>query len=208
MELEMNWVDQINNEIKSNGPSTSDEMELWKKHSIYKIPSRVTALNKKAYKPQAISFGPYHYGEEHLMAMEEHKHRALLHFLKRCEKPIELLFQKIDQVVLELRDSYKPLDPIWTLDTPKFVQMMILDGCFILEILRANDCVLDDYAENDPVFGEHGKFYVLPYIKRDMLMLENQIPMLVLRTLIQVETGMEQVTYDQFRICRISTLKL
>jgi hypothetical protein len=183
-------------------------MELWKKHSIYKIPSRVTALNKKAYKPQAISFGPYHYGEEHLMAMEEHKHRALLHFLKRCEKPIELLFQKIDQEVIDLRDSYKPLDPIWTLNTQKFVQMMILDGCFILEILRANDCVLDDYAENDPVFGEHGKFYVLPYIKRDMLMLENQIPMLVLRTLIQVETGMEQVTYDQFRICRISTLKL
>ncbi|XP_045832270.1 UPF0481 protein At3g47200-like [Trifolium pratense] len=192
MELEMKWVEQINEEIRSNSPSIYDEMELWKKHSIYKIPLRVTSLNKKAYKPQAISFGPYHYGEENLKAMEEHKHRALVHFLKRCEKPIELLFQQMDQVAQELRDSYKPLDPIWISDTPKFVQTMILDGCFILEILRANDGVLDDYAENDPVFGEHGKFYVLPYIKRDMLMLENQIPMMVLHTLIKVETGMEK----------------
>jgi hypothetical protein len=205
MELEMNWVDQINNEIKGNGPSIYDEMELWKKHSIYKIPLRVTALNKKAYKPQAISFGPYHYGEENLKAMEEHKHRALVHFLKRCDKPIELVFQQMDQVAQELRDSYKPLDPIWILDSPKFVQMMILDGCFILEILRANDGVLDDYAENDPVFGEHGKFYVLPYIKRDMLMLENQIPMMVLHTLIKVETSMEQVihiiNFESSHIC-------
>ncbi|XP_058746666.1 UPF0481 protein At3g47200-like [Vicia villosa] len=191
MELEMTWIDQINNEINSNGPSISNEMEQWK-HSIYKIPSIVTNLNKKAYKPQAISFGPYHYGEEHLKAMEEHKHRALVHFLKRCEKPIELVFQEMEQVVQELRDSYKPLDPIWISDTPKFVQMMILDGCFILEILKTNDCALDDYAENDPVFGEHGKFHALPYIKRDMLMLENQIPMTVLHTLIQLETTSKQ----------------
>lgn len=189
MELEMKWMDQINEEIKSNGPSIVDQREQWKKHCIYKIPSRVTELNKKAYKPQAISFGPYHYGEEHLKPMEEHKHRALVHFLKRCEKPIELLIQCMDQVVQELRDSYKPLDPIWILDTPKFLKMMILDGCFILEILRANDCVPDDYDENDPVFGEHGKFYVMPYIKRDMLMLENQLPMIVLHTLIEVEIG-------------------
>ncbi|GAU14466.1 hypothetical protein TSUD_250060 [Trifolium subterraneum] len=105
----------------------------------------------------------------------------------------------MDQVAQELRDSYKPLDPIWISDTPKFVQMMILDGCFILEILRANDGILDDYAENDPVFGEHGKFYVLPYIKRDMLMLENQIPMMVLYILIKVETGIEQAGEEIIR---------
>ncbi|XP_058746814.1 UPF0481 protein At3g47200-like [Vicia villosa] len=193
----MNWINQINNEIKCIAPSIYDGMEQWTKHSIYKIPSIVTNPNRKAYKPQAISFGPYHYGEEHLMAMEEHKHRALVHFLKRCEKPIEFVFQAMEQVVQELRDSYKPLDPIWILDTPKFIQMMILDGCFTLEILRANHnhCVVDDYAENDPIFSEHGRFYILPYIKRDMLMLENQIPMTFLRTLIQLEIRTEQ-EYD------------
>ncbi|KAJ1432187.1 hypothetical protein SESBI_06826 [Sesbania bispinosa] len=187
----MNWVDQIKEELKING-HISNEKEQWKRHSIYKVPSRVTELNKKAFRPHAVSFGPYHHREESLKAMEEHKHRALLHFLKRCKKPIELLFQRMDQVVEELRDSYKPLDPIWTQDTPRFLQVMIVDGCFMLEILRANECVPHDYANNDPVFGEHGKLYVMPHIKRDMLMLENQLPMKVLHILIEVETDTTQ----------------
>ncbi|CAJ2653716.1 unnamed protein product [Trifolium pratense] len=182
MELEMEWMDKINEEVKNNG---HDEKEQWRKHSIYKIPSQITDLNEKAYKPRAISFGPYHNGEEKLKAMEEHKHRVLVHFLKRCKKPIELLFQCLDQVAQELRDSYKPLDLIWTNDTPKFIQMMILDGCFILEFLRVHNSEIpfDDYGENDLVFGKHGNFHVLPFVECDMLLLENQIPMIVLHIL-------------------------
>ncbi|XP_045831001.1 UPF0481 protein At3g47200-like [Trifolium pratense] len=182
MELEMEWMDKINEEVKNNG---HDEKEQWRKHSIYKIPSQITDLNEKAYKPRAISFGPYHNGEEKLKAMEEHKHRVLVHFLKRCKKPIELLFQCLDQVAQELRDSYKPLDLIWTNDTPKFIQMMILDGCFILEFLRVDNSEIpfDDYGENDLVFGKHGNLHVLPFVERDMLILENQIPMIVLHIL-------------------------
>ncbi|QCE01480.1 hypothetical protein DEO72_LG7g2777 [Vigna unguiculata] len=189
---ETKWVVQIKEELKSNGISSEHEKEQWQRHSIYKIPSRVTALNKRAYRPQAVSFGPYHHGEEHLKDMEDHKHRALLHFLQRCKKPIELIFHCMDQVVEELRGSYNPLDEIWMQDRPRFVQMMIVDGCFMLEILRANDGVPDDYAENDPVFGQHGKLNVVPYIKRDMLMLENQLPFSVLRILIELENDTNQ----------------
>jgi len=128
------WVDEINEESRNNGSSIADEKEKWKKRSIFKVPSQLKEKNKNAYKPQTISFGPYHHGEKNLMAMEEHKHRALIHFLKRCKKPIELLFQRLDQVVDELRDSYVPLDQIWKGDKLKFLQMMILDGCFLMEI--------------------------------------------------------------------------
>lgn len=68
--------------------------------------------------------------------------------------------------------------------------MMILDGCFMLEILRVATTEdedgdnVDDYAPNDPVFSNHGKLYIMPYLKRDMLMLENQLPMLLLTTLV------------------------
>ncbi|KAG5053177.1 hypothetical protein JHK87_005375 [Glycine soja] len=107
--------------------------------------------------------------------MEEHKHRALIHFLKRCKKPIELIFHCMDQVVEELRDSYSPLDPIWMQETPS---------------------VPDDCAHhNDPVYGKPGKLYFMPYIKSDMLMLENQLPMrVVLHTLIEVETDTAQIS--------------
>ena len=182
----------INGELKgNNGPSS--EKEQWKKSAIYRIPSYITKLNKNAYEPQAVSFGPYHHGKDHLQATEEHKERALIHFLKRCNKPIELVFERMEQVAQDLKDSYKPLDPIWADDTPRFLKLLILDGCFMLEIIKARNRVPDDYAENDPVFSEHGKLNLMPYIRRDMLMLENQLPMLVLRTSIKVESGKPQV---------------
>ncbi|KAM7496227.1 hypothetical protein LguiA_020641 [Lonicera macranthoides] len=77
-------------------------------------------LNKKAYKPQAVSFGPYHHGEEYLKPMEEHKCRALFHFIKRSKKPLEPYFESLAQFVQDLKDSYKTLDLVWLEDTDAF----------------------------------------------------------------------------------------
>lgn len=190
----MKWVTEVDDKLK-NMVDTSTEMVQWKKRSIYKVPACVTELNRKAYIPQAVSFGPYHHGKEHLKQMEEHKQRALLHFLKRCRKPIELFINSLAQVVQDLKDSYEPLDPVWKDDTPRFLQLMILDGCFMLEILRTTTSILDDYAPNDPIFSNHGKLYLMPYIRRDMLMLENQLPMLLLDRLLHVENNQAKVKY-------------
>ena len=38
----------------------------------------------------------------------------------------------------------------------------------MLEIFRSDYGVPDDYADNDTVFGEHGKLNVVPYLKYDM----------------------------------------
>uniref|UniRef100_A0A0E0MMD9 Uncharacterized protein n=1 Tax=Oryza punctata TaxID=4537 RepID=A0A0E0MMD9_ORYPU len=45
------------------------------------------------------------------------------------------------------------------------------------------------YAYNDPVFGRHGALYMVPYVRRDMLIVENQLPLLLLQKLVAVETG-------------------
>ncbi|KAF7815360.1 UPF0481 protein [Senna tora] len=194
MELEKEWVVQIDNYLKSNDYESSSTMEKqkWRKHCIYKIPSCIIEMNKRAYKPQTVSFGPYHHGKENVMGMEEHKQRALVHFLKRCGKPLESLFQSMSEVEQDLRDSYDKQLFVWKEGNHhgKFSKMMILDGCFMLEVLRIGDCRVDyfaDYADNDPIFSDHGRLYVMPYIKRDMLMLENQLPMIVLDKLIEFE---------------------
>ncbi|KAK6917035.1 Protein of unknown function DUF247, plant [Dillenia turbinata] len=184
----MDWVSKVNEELEKM-PDTSNEMEYWKKRSIYKIPACVTELNKKAYMPQAVSFGPYHHGEKHLQQMEDHKHRALFHFLKRSNRHFQLFVDSLAEAVQELKDSYDLLDPAWHEDTNAFLQLMILDGCFMLEILRTATQTLDDYAPNDPIFSGHGQLHIMPYVKRDMLMLENQLPMLVLEKLLAVESG-------------------
>ncbi|XP_073152456.1 UPF0481 protein At3g47200-like [Henckelia pumila] len=199
------WVIQINKQL-NNMSNTSTQSEQWRKRSIYRVPACVTDLNKRAYKPQLVSIGPYHHGEENLRPMEEHKHRALLHFLKRSNKPLQSFIDKLTPVVLELKDAYDQLTDLeWHQDNDAFIKLMIMDGCFILEILRTTsepqptsqtepttDGGVDqttnhNYAANDPIFSSHGKLYIVPYLKRDMLMIENQIPILVLKKLVDVQ---------------------
>ena len=112
----MNWVIELNNELKNRVDTSKDTEEYWKKRSIYKVPACIKELNRKAYIPQVVSFGPYHHGEEHLKPMEEHKHRALHHFINRCGRPIQDLVNAMDKGLQDLKDSYEPLDLVWKND--------------------------------------------------------------------------------------------
>lgn len=171
-----------------NKLDTSMQNILWNKRSIYKVPASVTVLNKAAYRPQTVSFGPYHYCDDQLKRMEEHKHRALHYFLERSGKSLELFLQSLNEVVQDLKDSYDQLDKSWKDDTSKFLQLMILDGCFMVEIMRLAIQPSNTYAADDPIFSSHGRVYTVPFIKRDMLIVENQLPMLVLYKLVAVES--------------------
>ncbi|CAN0865288.1 UPF0481 protein At3g47200 [Linum grandiflorum] len=188
-----NWVVEITEKLQTSATDdpSEDQESHWKKQSIYKIPLCVTDLNKKAYKPQSVSFGPYHHGRDHLRPMEQHKQRALLHFLRRANKPLQAFVDAISEVVDVLRDSYSPLEGVWKEEDQKeeFLKLMIVDGCFMLEVLRIGTHTLDDYATNDPIFSGHGRLYIMPYIRRDMLMLENQLHMVLLDKLIEVESN-------------------
>ncbi|KAH1092373.1 hypothetical protein J1N35_019630 [Gossypium stocksii] len=182
------WVIEVDEELKTMVASET-EMKHWMKRSIYKVPPNITDLNKKAYIPQVVSFGPYHHGQPHLNPMEDHKQRALLHFLKRSGKPLQLFVESLYKDLQQLRDCYELLDPMWQDDDNKFMQLMILDGCFMLEILYFGTRTMEDYTETDPIFSNHGKIHIIPYIKRDMLMLENQLPMQVLHSLVAVDSN-------------------
>ncbi|CAK9162400.1 unnamed protein product [Ilex paraguariensis] len=184
----MSWVDEVKGdlELRKKG-NVSTELGPFKKRSIYKVPTFIADLNKKVYSPHAVSFGPYHHGEPPLKPVESHKKRSLLHFLEnRAKVPLETIFDSFTKVEKELKDSYDSLDPKWQSDQEGFLKLMIVDGCFMLEIFRAAIQTPADYDAEDPIFGNHGKLHIMPFIKRDMLMLENQLPMLVLHNLLAI----------------------
>ncbi|KAM7496226.1 hypothetical protein LguiA_020640 [Lonicera macranthoides] len=66
----------------------------------------------------------------------------------------------------------------------------------MLEILRAATQPMNDYATGDPIFSNHGKLYIMPYIRCDMLMLEN-LPLLVLKKLVAVENQKVEENGDE-----------
>ena len=172
------------------------------------MPACIKDLNPRAYRPQLVSLGPYHHGNAELLPMEEHKRRALQHLLLRCagRPAVKDFVAAVEDVLEELQSSYADLGAEWRgseESRKRFVGMMVVDGCFLLEVMRATN--LDgsgknagDYAPNDPIFSHHGVLYMVPYIRRDMLMLENQLPLLLLERLVAVETAKPPVNYRVF----------
>ncbi|XP_052170358.1 UPF0481 protein At3g47200-like [Diospyros lotus] len=174
------WVIDIKTELNNRRNAQIEGEQGWRKRSIYKLPPLISELNAKAYQPQAVSFGPYHHGEPHLELMEHHKQRAFLHFLERSPVSLDIIFNSMVEVAQDLKDSYDSLEPKRQHDIEKFVKLMIVDECFVLEIMRVWTERKSDYSDDYPLFGSEGDFYVVWVIRRDMLFLENQLPILVL----------------------------
>ncbi|XP_068649065.1 UPF0481 protein At3g47200-like [Aristolochia californica] len=184
------WVIEITESLKTL-PQPVVEAQIWAKQSIYQVPRHIKGDYPKQFEPQVVSIGPYHHGAEHLKPMEEHKQRALRRFLKFHRKPFDLYVNALNPLVSELKNAYGQLDVTW--DDIKFLKLMIVDGCFMLEILRPPT---GKYADNDPVFGISRRSTIMSDLKRDLMMIENQLPFLVLKKLLEVATSTLQKDED------------
>lgn len=183
------WVTEVEREVADG--CASEESSRWRRQCIYPVPACIKDLNPKAYRPQVVSLGPFHHGEAHLLPMDAHKRRSLVHFLRRARRPLADFAAAVAGAE-RLEGAYQGLGDEWRIHggEERFVELMVTDGCFLLEVMRtATSWEMNDYADDDPVFSAHGLLYTVPYIRRDMLMIENQLPLLVLERLLAVESG-------------------
>ena len=196
------WVAEVEAAVADGG--ASEEVARWWRHCIYHVPACIKDLNPKAYRPQVVSLGPFHHGEAQLRPMDAHKRRALVHFLRRARRPLAEFAAAVAggaaaEEYERLEGAYEGLGSEWrgAAGEERFVELMVTDGCFLLEVMRAaSGWEVNDYAADDPVFSPHGLLHTVPYIRRDMLMIENQLPLLVLDRLLAVETGKDGVRAD------------
>uniref|UniRef100_A0A0E0MG37 Uncharacterized protein n=1 Tax=Oryza punctata TaxID=4537 RepID=A0A0E0MG37_ORYPU len=158
------------------------------RHSIYRVPEYIKDMtNRDAYRPQVVSLGPFHYGEPPLQPMEAHKHRAVAHMVSRSGKPRQEFTAAVEEIAEQLRGAYEKLSDEWRGE--RFVELMLTDGCFLLEMMMTpflNDGEIEGYGSDDPVFSKHGLLYLGNYIISDMLVIENQLPLLLLQKLMFV----------------------
>ncbi|KAL4192363.1 hypothetical protein AMTRI_Chr06g193970 [Amborella trichopoda] len=178
------WMlDLMNGKVTIN---REEEAEKWKQRCIYKVPGFLKELHKEAFIPRVVSLGPFHHGSLHLQPMEQHKRRALLHFLDRSNHPLQVYLTALQAKEQVIRDCYEWPNDLAPLNSTKFLHMMLLDGCFLLELHRVSQT--DDetgYAAEDPVFGSKSALFFAHHVTdQDLMMLENQIPVIVLNTLL------------------------
>ncbi|VVB05122.1 unnamed protein product [Arabis nemorensis] len=157
----------------------------WDKLCIYRVPHYLQENDKKSYFPQTVSLGPYHHGNKHLLPMECHKWRAVNMVLKRTELGIEIYMDAMKELEEMARACYQgPIE----MSNYEFTEMLVLDGCFVLELFKGTIDGFQEigYAPNDPVFATRG---LMHSIQRDMVMLENQLPLFVLDRLLELQLG-------------------
>ncbi|KAJ9699784.1 hypothetical protein PVL29_005584 [Vitis rotundifolia] len=158
-----------------------EKMDTVFPHCICRVPEIIAQENKKAYYPELISIGPFHHGREELKGMEDHKWRYLHALLSRkpnLEASLAICVKALRECERKARNCYAEKETI-KLSCDEFVTMMLVDGCFIIELFLK-------YAyrslrkRGDPIFTLHERFRTL---RCDMILLENQYPLFVLQRL-------------------------
>ncbi|GLJ35544.1 hypothetical protein SUGI_0714700 [Cryptomeria japonica] len=176
--------------------------------TIYRVPKSIVALKREAYVPQVVAFGPYHRNmNPQLSAMDEHKLEAVRRILTRLNNiTINTLITEVQQLEKEIRDCYEgPVD--YSGET--FAWMCTMDACFILEFLRTPKRRYDQ-KNFSLVFQNAGHRNAISWeIMKDILKLENQIPLFLLIRILQLElrsreTAMSTLAtilshFDEFR---------
>ncbi|OMO53239.1 hypothetical protein CCACVL1_28784 [Corchorus capsularis] len=148
---------------------------------IFRVPQSLVEINGKCYQPRIVSIGPFHRGQAHLKMIEEHKWRYLASLLARIQTKglgLEDLLKAIHPLETKARECYSEAI---NLNTDDFIEMMVVDGCFILELFRkVGKLVKSEPDDPDPLFS---MAWILAFFYRDFLRLENQIPYFVLQCL-------------------------
>ena len=186
---EHRWVTQIRRTLEEE---LEDDNEV--PVSIFNVPKILMASDPDSYTPQEVAIGPYHYWRPELYEMERYK----LASAKRSQKHLQngLKFQHLVQQLTKheqrIRACYhKYLD----FSGETLAWMMAIDASFLLEFLqvyamkegRIPSGGLSSSSRMSHLVDCSGRKSAHNAILRDMVMLENQIPLFVLRKMLEFQ---------------------
>ncbi|KAG8378197.1 hypothetical protein BUALT_Bualt08G0112800 [Buddleja alternifolia] len=144
------------------------------KPSIFRVSDDLRCVNEKFYEPKLLAVGPFHHSKKHLQKMEQHKFRYLKLLLKRRNE------SSVDKYVMAIRSFEEKARRCYAesieLSPDDFVQMLLLDGCFIIELIRKYR--FDELRERDDTIFQYDQ--ILGQLRHDLMLVENQVPFFVL----------------------------
>ncbi|KAB5519360.1 hypothetical protein DKX38_023679 [Salix brachista] len=149
---------------------------------IPKVPSKFRQViqNRDCYDPSVVSIGPYHHWNEGLEEMEGLKFALACHFVKDSGGRPEEMYRKVKQEAKDARKCYMEDEATKKFDEEQFSRMMFIDGCFILQFIY--------YFLHEPENLMMSN-YEASLVTKDLFLLENQLPFVVLESLLSFRAG-------------------
>lgn len=188
---ENRWVIQIRRTLEEELEEENNEIPV----SIFSVPKTLIASNHpESYTPQQVALGPYHHWRPELYEMERYKLSAARRILKRLSSKFDTFQAIVDQLIkLEprIRACYhKYLD----FSGETLAWMMAVDAAFLLEFLeiysvKEGKLLTKVTSRMSHLVDSAGRKSAHIAILRDMLMLENQVPLFLLRKMLELELG-------------------
>ncbi|KAM0072897.1 hypothetical protein Hdeb2414_s0001g00041401 [Helianthus debilis subsp. tardiflorus] len=200
--MEMSESDHVVVEIPSDQPASNYNnlrvVEEWERclkgneisasytrqRHIEKVPPLLfeCGSNRKFYEPAVVSLGPYHYKlQTRLAQAEEYKLITLEEYGLSTGLPVDALYDKVFEVVHDARKCY--IDGSTdAYNDEEFNRMMLHDACFILFFIECLARADNKLLLNNEYIGAIGFANVM----RDIFLLENQIPFVVIEVLLKL----------------------
>ncbi|XP_044963318.1 UPF0481 protein At3g47200-like [Hordeum vulgare subsp. vulgare] len=169
--------------LEMNRAAEDFEIDFEKMQSkMPRFPASLKGVGTSYVAPRVVAIGPYHnplYSlgngkSNYLVEMEEVKRVAASHFIKKSGHSFLEIRAKVESVASDPHKFYN----IGSESLPDFVSMMCVDGCFLLQYMLI--CTARDELPSSLLyFFESNQ----AYISNDIMLLENQLPWVVLHTL-------------------------
>ncbi|XP_040998683.1 UPF0481 protein At3g47200-like [Juglans microcarpa x Juglans regia] len=149
---------------------------------IYRVLPRHKKINGNSlYEPDMVSIGPYYYNlrNEKFKMAEDCKRKCFGSMLVKAASDYiqvdiyESCLERISELEEDIRNCYSEEFEVAGIE---FLEMMIVDACFIIEIID----MFGPRKEVDSSESLAALSWMVPYFYRDFLLLENQIPLFVL----------------------------
>lgn len=162
--------------------------------SIFSVPTTLICTSPDAYIPQQVALGPYHHWRQELYEMERYKVAAARRTMKQldCFDSFQGIVDQLQMLEPRIRASYHKY---LNLSGETLAWMMAIDVSFLLEFLevyaRKEGKLLSRRTSRltSNLVDSAGRKSTHIAILRDILMLENQIPMFLLRKMLELELG-------------------
>ncbi|XP_068651538.1 UPF0481 protein At3g47200-like [Aristolochia californica] len=165
------WKDSVRQKLNS----LNDIDRSTASCTIFRVPPRIRIFDDAAYEPQIVSIGPYHRGKKQLQSMEKYKWQYLHNFLSR--KGVMSLDGFLDEMQTLEKDARNRYSKDVSLDCSEFLEMMVLDGCFVVEFfLKFTESTLGSLSP-DPILDSR---LIWDSVGHDLLLVENQLPLFVI----------------------------
>lgn len=180
---ELQWVVQIRRtleEEEEEEPREGEEEDGRLAVSIFRIPSALLAGKSSCYVPQVVGLGPYHRWRPELRAMEWRKLSAARRASKRLLRGLHFhhVVDRLARLHHRLRASYHGhLD----FNGETLAWAMAIDGALLLELLLRGA----GGGASDPAADFAAKKCTGDMLLRDLIMLENQVPLWVLQMILE-----------------------